>query len=415
MNEQKWESSDCGCWEMLKDKNIVLGVTGGIAAYKAVEVVSRLRKAGAIVHVIMTEEATAFLTPLTFREISQNPVSVSMWEKVTHFNVEHIALATLADLLLIAPATANIIGKAANGIADDMLSTTLMATTAPVVFAPAMNSNMYENKIVQANIRRLKTFGYHFLAPTSGALACGVSGVGRLPETVQIVSAVEAFFSQNTMPLKGMKVLVTAAGTIEPIDPVRYIGNRSSGKMGYAIAQEAARRGADVTLVSGPSALSVDATVRLIKIETAAEMSEIVLREFLTADITVKAAAVADYRAQNIAPQKIKKSDESLTIQLEKNPDILLELGKRKRPGQLLVGFAAETQDLLTHAKEKLEKKNLDLIVANDVGAKDAGFNVDTNIVKLLYRNGVVEELPLMHKDELAKLLWDKILLKYNE
>ena len=401
---------------MLKDKNIVIGVTGGIAAYKAVDVVSRFKKLGAIVHVIMTEEATKFVTPLTFREISGNPVSVSMWSEITNWNVEHIALAKLADLMLVVPATANMIGKVANGIADDMLSTTIMACKSPVFFAPAMNSHMYENKIVQQNILKLKEYGYLFIDPAFGHLACGDQGVGKLPQPETIVDVIHDFFIKAPLPLQGKKVLVTAAGTREPIDPVRYIGNRSSGKMGYAIAKEAANLGAHVTLVSGPSALTIDDnSVNIIRVETAAQMQEVVLREFTTTDITVKAAAVADYRAKTIADNKIKKSEETLTLILEKNPDILMELGKRKKQNQFLVGFAAETQHLVEYAKSKLEKKNLDLIIANDITAKGAGFNSDTNIVKLLDKTGAVEELPIMTKEELAKVLWDKIMLKYQK
>lgn len=398
----------------MKNKNIVLGVTGGIAAYKAVELVSRLKKGGAKTHVIMTEEAAQFVTPLTFREISGNPVAVSMWEKVSHWNVEHIALASLADVMVIAPATANIIGKIAGGIADDMLSTTIMATKAPVVIAPAMNSNMYENPIVQANIKKLKQLQYRFIEPASGMLACGVSGIGRLPEPEQIAGYLEGFF-RSCGVLKGKKILVTAAGTAEPIDPVRYIGNRSSGKMGYAVAAEAAARGASVTLVSGPSSLTAPAGIKVIQVETAAQMLEAVLKESGDADIIVKAAAVADYRAKAVSAHKIKKNEETLTLELEKNPDILLALGKRKKQGQFLVGFAAETQNLLAYAKAKLEKKNLDMIVANDVTAAGAGFNSDTNIVKLLSRDGAVEELPVMAKTELAKVLLDKIMLKYGK
>lgn len=398
---------------MLKNKSIVLGVTAGIAAYKAVEIASRLKKAGADVHVIMTEEATNFVTPLTFREISSNPVSVSMWSEVAHWNVEHIALASMADLILVAPATANIVGKVANGIADDMLSTTIMATKAPVYFAPAMNSNMYQNAIVQKNLTRLTDFGYRIIPPAEGMLACGVSGVGRLPEPECVTRAIFAHFA-DAARLKGKKVLITAAGTIEPIDPVRYIGNRSSGKMGYAIAEEAARRGAEVTLISGPSALSVDGGVRLVNIETAEQMRTAVLDAFADSDIIIKAAAVADYRAKSVASNKIKKSGDALTLVLEKNPDILLELGERKAPHQVLVGFAAETQNLLTYAKEKLQRKNLDMLVANDVTVENAGFNADTNLVKLLYRSGEIEDMPMMRKSELAKVLLDKILLNFK-
>lgn len=394
---------------MLKDKKIVLGVTGGIAAYKVVEVASKLRQAGAEVHVIMTEEAAKFVTPLTFREITGQPVVSDMWAEVTQWNVAHVALATLADLVLIAPATANIIAKAAAGIADDMLSTTLLATKAPVLFAPAMNTNMYENPVTQRNIETLKGLGYKFIEPDSGHLACGVTGVGRLPEPTAIVAAVDDYFVAAG-ELAGKKVLVTAAGTIEPIDPVRFIGNRSSGRMGYAIAAEAKRRGADVVLVSGPSALTPPDGVTVINIETAEQMRQAVLREFADTDITIKAAAVADYRAKTVADNKIKKNDETLVVELEKNPDILKELGSIKKKGQILVGFAAETQNLLKYAKEKLEKKNLDFIVANDVTKPEAGFNVETNLIKILFRDGNIEEFPLLKKSELAKIILDRIV-----
>ena len=392
---------------MLKDKNIVLGITGGIAVYKAVEVVSRLRKGGANVHVIMSRASTEFVTPLTFREISGNPVTVSMWDKVTQWNVEHIALAGLADMLLVVPATANIISKVASGMADDMLTTTLLATKAPVFFSPAMNTNMYENSIVQENLAKLKNRGYHIIDPACGHLACGTDGMGRLPEPETIVQAVMDFFTRQD-ELRGRKVLITAAGTIEPIDPVRYIGNRSSGKMGYAVAHEALSRGAEVVLVSGPSALSADPQIRLIKIETAAQMKEAVLEEFPDSDLVIKAAAVADYRSKDVAANKIKKNDEELVLVLEKNPDILLELGRRKTEHQVLVGFAAETQNLLEYAKAKLTKKNLDFIVANDVTEKGAGFNTDTNLIKLLFRDGKVESLPLQSKQQLAKIILDR-------
>lgn len=394
---------------MLKEKNIVLGVTAGIAAYKAVEIASRLRKAGADVHAVMTEEAVRFVAPLTFREITGHPVAVSMWNEVMEFKVEHISLAALADAVLIAPATANMLGKIACGIADDLLSTTVMATKAPVFLAPAMNCNMYENPIVQGNLARLAKLGYRILPPDEGPLACGVSGKGRLPAPEKIVAALGAHFAAGGA-LAGKRVLVTAAGTVEPIDPVRYIGNRSSGKMGYAIAAEAQRRGAAVTLVSGPSALEAPPGVRLVKVETARQMQDAVLAVFPETDITVKAAAVADYRVQRVAENKIKKSDETLTLVLEKNPDILQELGRRKRADQFLVGFAAETQNLLAYAEEKLRRKNLDMIVANDVSQAGSGFDADTNRVKLLYRDGRREELPCLPKGEVAAALWDRIL-----
>ncbi|TYZ25020.1 bifunctional phosphopantothenoylcysteine decarboxylase/phosphopantothenate--cysteine ligase CoaBC [Selenomonas ruminis] len=400
----------------LAGKKIVLGVTGGIAAYKAVEIVSRLRKAGAEVHVIMTKESTQFVTELTFREISGQPVVSDMWEKVTHFNVEHIALAQLADLMLIAPATANIIAKAAVGIADDMLSTTILATKAPVYMAPAMNTNMYENPITQRNIAELKSRGFHIIEPAAGHLACGTSGKGRLPEPVDIVGIVrEALTSQKltSQTLTGQKILVTAGGTIEPLDPVRYIGNRSTGRMGYAVAAEAARRGADVVLVSGPSALADPVGVRVIRIETARQMREAVLREFPTAAAVIKSAAVADYRPAVVADQKIKKSDEDLTLKFVRNPDILLELGQKKEH-QVLVGFAAETCQVEEYARRKLSKKNLDFIVANDVSEADAGFGVDTNRIKLIDRSGKMTAYPLMSKKELAGIILDHVATVLN-
>ena len=400
----------------LQGKEIVLGVTGGIAAYKAVEIVSRLRKAGANVHVIMTKEATQFVTELTFREISGQPVAVDMWEKVMQFHVEHIALAQLADLMLIAPATANIIAKAAVGIADDMLSTTLLATKAPIYMAPAMNTNMYENPITQRNIAELKARGFHIIEPASGHLACGTSGKGRLPEPADIVRIVsEALTSQNltsqeltSQNLTGQKILVTAGGTIEPLDPVRYIGNRSTGRMGYAIAEEAARRGAEVVLVSGPTVLENPAGVRVIRIETARQMREAVLAEFPTAAAVIKSAAVADYRPETVAGQKIKKSEDDLVLHLVRNPDILYELGQKKEH-QVLVGFAAETCKVEEYARKKLAKKNLDFIVANDVSEADAGFGVETNRIKLIDRSGRMTPYPLMSKKELAGIILDHV------
>ena len=396
--------------KMLKGKKIVLGVTGGIAAYKSVEVASKLRQAGAEVHVIMTKEAKEFVTELTFREITGQPVTSDMWAPITHFNVQHIALAQLADAFLIAPATANIIAKAAVGIGDDMLTTTLLATKAPVFFAPAMNSNMYMNPVVQKNIETLKKAGAHIINPASGHLACGTAGPGRLPEPVELVRAMDDFFKGNES-LRGVKVLVTAAGTVEPIDPVRYIGNRSSGKMGYAIAAEAVSRGADVVLVSGPSALvPPEGLKEFIPVESAREMMDAVLREAEDSRIVIKAAAVADYHAKEVADQKIKKNDKELTLVLEKNPDILFELGKRKKEGQVLVGFAAETQNLIENAKAKVEKKNLDYIVANDVTKPQAGFNSETNLIKLIRRDGSIEEFPLLSKRELAGIILDRVI-----
>ena len=407
---------------MLNGKKIVLGVTGGIAAYKCVDLASRLRKKGAEVHVILTRGAQNFVTETAMREISGNPVITSMWGEIHNYDVEHIALATLADVVLIAPATANVLAKAAAGIADDMLTTTVLATRAPIFFAPAMNSNMYENPVTQQNITTLQQRGWQLIPPASGHLACGTSGIGRMPEPAELAEVLENYFAGagdgksaeagNAFleGLRGLRLLVTAAGTREPIDPVRYIGNRSSGKMGYAIAEAAARLGAEVTLISGPSALQPPAGVEFFGVESAREMRQLVQERFPACDIVIKAAAVADYRVKNVSDQKIKKNEAELTLVLEKNPDILKELGEMKQPHQTLVGFAAETQNLLQYAKGKLEKKNLDMIVANDVSKPQAGFNVDTNLIKLLKRDGSIEELPLMSKKELAYIILDRVM-----
>jgi phosphopantothenoylcysteine decarboxylase/phosphopantothenate--cysteine ligase len=392
---------------VLAGKNVVIGVTGGIAAYKAVEIVSLLRKAGASVHVIMTQASAQFVTPLTFREMSGNPVAVSMWDEPKQWHVAHIALATLADIMVIAPATANIIGKIANGIADDMLSTTVMATQAPILLAPAMNTHMYQNPIVQNNLSKLASLGYYFVDPESGLLACGTEGPGRLAAPGRIVDEIVAVLSSRGI-LKDKKVIVTAGGTREPIDPVRFVGNRSSGKMGYAIAKAAAKMGANVVLISGPVSLPTPQGVRRIDVETAAAMRDAVLSEYDDSNIVIKAAAVADYRPKQAAAHKIKKTGDSLVLELEKNPDILSELGQHKQK-QVLVGFAAETQDLLLHAQEKLTRKNLDMIVANDVTLPGAGFNTDTNIAKLIFRDGHIEDLPLMSKDEVALVILNKV------
>ena len=392
---------------MLKGKNVVVGVAGGIAVYKVVDIVSQLKKQGANVYVIMTQSAANFVTPLTFREISGQPVVVDMWAETTNWNVEHISLASRADLFLLAPATGNIIGKIANGIADDMLTTTVMATTAPVLFVPAMNTNMYLNPIVQNNIDKLTELGYHFTKPESGMLACGVEGIGRLPESKVIMNKVNQLLSPKN-DFAGKKILITAGGTQEAIDPVRYIGNRSSGKMGYALASAAVARGAIVTLISGPTHLAVPPGVKVEYVESASNMREAVLAHYADSDIVIKAAAVADYRPQNTAEHKIKKTGETLQLILEKNPDILLELGQLKDQ-QILVGFAAETQQLVLHAQEKLAKKNLDIIIANDVSVPGVGFNADDNIAKLLYRDGRIDELPKMSKENMAEIILDKI------
>ena len=395
---------------MLKGKKIVLGVTGGIAVYKAVDLVSRLRKQGAEVRVVMTDHAKEFVTPLTFKEISGNKVAVSMWESNQEFNVEHIALANWADIFIVAPATANIIAKMACGIADDLLSTTLLAAQAPIIVCPAMNTGMYNHPATQENLGKLQSRGVTIMPPAVGMLACGVSGPGRLPEPQQIVEFVKDFFAKREGDLRGLKVLVTAAGTREPIDPVRFVGNRSSGKMGYAIAQIAAERGADVLLVTGPSALPIPPNVAYQKVETTGEMLAACLEAYDKADIVIKAAAVADYRPHDVAAQKIKKkTDDALTVVMDKNPDILKELGARKKQ-QILVGFAAETQNLLENAREKIVKKNLDMIVANDVTAAGAGFNADTNIVKFLFPDGRVCSLEQMPKTAVAERLLDTVL-----
>ena len=395
---------------MLKGKKIVLGVTGGIAVYKAVDLVSRLRKQGCEVRVVMTEHAQQFVTPLTFKEISGNQVAVSMWSSNQEFNVEHIALANWADAFVVAPATANIIAKMAYGLADDLLSTTLLAAQAPIVVCPAMNTGMYENAATQENIAKLQGRGITVMPPAVGKLACGTSGAGRLPEPQEIVEFLNAFFAKREGDLRGLKVLVTAAGTREPIDPVRFVGNRSSGKMGYAVAQMAAERGAEVLLISGPSALSIPANVKAIKVETTNEMLEACLESYDKVDIVIKAAAVADYRPRDVAEQKIKKkTDDALTVVMDKNPDILKTLGAKKTH-QVLVGFAAKTQNLLENARDKVVKKNLDMIVANDVTAAGAGFNADTNIVKFLFANGEVRSLEQMPKVDVANCILDEAL-----
>lgn len=393
--------------QALSGRKIVLGVTGGIAAYKAVEIASRLKKAGAEVHVIMTRGAENFVTELTFREISGQPVTTDMWAKVPQYHVEHIALATLADAVLIAPATANVIAKAACGIADDMLTTTLLATKAPVFIAPAMNTNMYENPVTQRNLRELTARGFHLIEPGSGLLACGVTGKGRLPEPQSIVGVLADFFAKGRA-LSGKKVLVTAGGTIEPLDPVRYLGNRSTGRMGYAIAQQAVNRGAEVVLISAPTSLPAPVGVRLVRVETAREMREAVLKEFADSDIVIKAAAVADYRPKVVAANKIKKQEGEFTLVLERNPDILYELGQKKTH-QLLVGFAAETTNVEDYARKKLAKKNLDFIVANDVSEEGAGFGVETNHVKIFARDGRDWDYPLLPKMELGGIILDHV------
>lgn len=390
----------------IRNKHIVVAVSGGIAAYKAVEVVSRLRKQGAEVKVIMTCHATKLVSPITFGEISNNPVAVNMWEEIHNWDVEHIALATWADAFIVVPATANVIGKIANGIADDMLTTTIMATKAPKFICPAMNTVMYENPITQENILKLKSLGYKILNPDNGRLACGTSGPGRLPSPEKIVEWLK-FEILKSDELKGKTVLISAGGTKEAIDPVRYIGNHSSGKMGYCLAQEAAMRGADVILVSAPTNLKTPQGVKRIDIKSALEMQKIMNEKFEVSDIVIMAAAVSDFRVSNSATQKIKKK-ETLTLNLVKNPDILKGLGERKTH-QILVGFAAETNDVIAYAKAKLESKNLDMIVANDVSRKDSGFNVDTNTISVITRDGEVKNFESMSKTDASYSIFEEI------
>ncbi|WP_273419157.1 bifunctional phosphopantothenoylcysteine decarboxylase/phosphopantothenate--cysteine ligase CoaBC [Veillonella caviae] len=393
----------------MRGKHIIVGVSAGIAAYKAIEVVSRLRKAGAEVKVVMTKNATHIATPLTFGEISNHPVAIDMWEEIHDWNVEHIALATWADAYIVVPATANVIGKINAGIADDMLTTTIMATSAPKFLCPAMNTEMYNNPIVQRNLADLRSLGYHIMEPEVGWLACGVTGPGRLPSPESIVQWLTEQLSslENKHLLDGKTVIVTAGGTQEYIDPVRYIGNRSSGKMGYAIAGEAARQGARVILVSAPTSLSVPANVELVAVDSAQSMKEAVDRLYDSVDIVIMAAAVSDFRVANKAEQKIKKM-ESMTLELVKNPDILQSLGERKTH-QLLVGFAAETEHVVEYGQDKVKRKYLDMLVANDVSKENAGFNVDTNEGYFLYPNREPKVMQNMKKSELARHIIEEI------
>lgn len=391
---------------MLKERNIVLGVTGGIAAYKAAELVRELVRAGTKVHVVMTQSAQAFITPLTFQTLSGNPVITELFSLIEESEIGHIALADKAEVLVIAPATANMIGKIAGGIADDMLTTIVMATKAPVLLAPAMNVHMWENPGCQENIQKLRSRGFHFIDPEPGELACGYEGKGRLAEVSAIVEEIRAILSPQDFARE--TVLITAGPTEESIDPVRFITNRSSGKMGFAMAHAALRRGAEVILISGPTALPPPPKVKFIGVRSTAQMREAVLTNLKNASILLMAAAVSDYRPRQAAAGKIKKSQAEMVLALERNPDILAEAGRQK-DHRILVGFAAETENLLRNARSKLKEKNLDLIVANDVTLPGAGFEVDTNIVKFLDRSRKVEELPLMTKEELADRILDRV------
>lgn len=394
-------------------KCVVIGVTGGIAVYKALDVISALRKKDIEVHVIMTESASKFVNPLTFQSISQNMVVTDMFAEPKAWEIQHISLAQKADLMLIAPATANVIGKISNGIADDMLSTTVMATKAKVLIAPAMNTNMYQNQIVQNNISKLKDFGYKFIEPASGRLACGDIGIGKLADVNTIVERVieELEDKDKEQDLLGKKVLVSAGPTIAPIDPVRYITNRSTGKMGYAIAKEARDRGAEVILVSGPTNLEPPKNVKIINIKTNEEMKKEILQNFKWADIVIKSAAVADYKPKEYSKEKIKKGEGDLNICLTRDNDILKFLGEIKTH-QVLVGFAAESNNVLENAERKLKNKNLDFIVANDITSSDTGFGSEDNKVVILSKNNEKLELEKMSKKEVASNIFDMILEK---
>ncbi|MEI4802671.1 bifunctional phosphopantothenoylcysteine decarboxylase/phosphopantothenate--cysteine ligase CoaBC [Bacillus sp. NPDC077411] len=386
---------------MLKGKKILLCVTGGIAVFKAAALTSKLTQAGALVKVMMSESAMKFVTPLTFQALSRHDVYTDTFDEKDSAVIAHIDLADWADIVLVAPATANIIGKFANGLADDMVSTTLLATTAPVWIAPAMNVHMYENPVVQKNMQTLKQLGYTFIEPGEGFLACGYVAKGRLEEPENIVSMLEMHFSQEK-PLQGKRILVTAGPTREKIDPVRFMTNFSSGKMGYALAEVAASLGAEVILISGPTALTPPANVTTIQVQSAQDMLEEVLHHYANMNVVIKTAAVADYRPKFVYDEKMKKKSGDTVIELERTTDILKTLGEKKEH-QLLIGFAAETTNVEEYATKKLREKNADMIVANDVKAEGAGFGTDTNIVTMYKRNGAVVELPLLTKLEVAR------------
>ncbi len=390
---------------MLNGKNILIGISGGIACYKVCDVVSRLKKLNSDVDVIMTKSAVEFVSPLTFQTLSQNFVYVDMFKEPKTFEVEHISLAKKADIVLIAPATGNIIGKIASGIADDMLTTVIMATRAKVIFAPAMNTNMYTNPIVQDNIKKLSEMGYEFIKPGKGRLACGDYGEGKMAEPEIIVDYILNSFHKDD--LKDKKIVITAGPTIEPLDPVRYMTNFSSGKMGYALAEEAKKRGGEVVLITGPVNLTPPYGVEIIKINTTIEMLNAVEKNFGDCDILIKAAAPLDYRPETVSKDKIKKNGESLQLKFVPNPDIAAYFGKLKK-NQIIVGFAAETNNVIEYAKGKLKKKNFDFIVVNDISKDGAGFRTDTNIVSIIDNKDVVDNYPLMEKRKLAGIILDK-------
>jgi len=390
---------------MLANKTIVLGITGSIAAYKAADVASKLTQAGARVEVIMTESATKFIAPLTLRSITRRPVVTDMFEPAAEFKIGHIALAEAADVVTIAPATANIIAKLAAGIADDMLSCTVLATKAPVILAPSMNVNMFQNSITQDNLAKLKARGFIIVDPAYGRLASGKTGVGRLADTETITGTIQQVLGRSG-DLAGKRIVVTAGGTQEPIDPVRHIGNRSSGKMGYAIAEAARDRGAEVKLITAPTFLPEPAGIEVVSVKTATEMKEAVAKAVAQANALIMAAAVADYQPKSVSEAKIKKDSPSLTLELIRTPDILTEV----KGSFLKIGFAAESEDVVVNAKQKLEKKQLDIIVANDITDAASGFAVDTNKVTLIDRDGKVESLPLLTKREVADRILDKVV-----
>lgn len=393
----------------MEAKTVVLGVTGGIAAYKSAELVSRLRKRGYTVHVIETKNATEFVTPLTFSTMSGQPCIVDTFERPETWNVKHVSLAQAADLFVIAPATANVLAKIACGIADDMLTTTVLATKAPILVAPAMNTGMWTAEATQENMQKLIRRGIHVIGPEGGRLACGDNGAGRMSEPYQIEEEIVRIL-ECPKDLRGLRVLVTAGATREHLDPVRFISNESSGRMGFALAEAAMERGGEVTLVHGITSVPMPVCTNSISVESTQQLYDAVTSECLSADIVIQAAAPCDYRFEEIFPQKMKKQDgEAIVLRMVENPDIAAEVGRRKHSGQTLVGFAAETEKLTDHAMKKLEKKNLDLIVANDVTQPGAGFNTDTNIVTLITRDQL-EPIPMMSKKELAFVILDKII-----
>lgn len=398
---------------MLKGKTILLGVTGSIAAYKIAILASSLKKLGADVHVLMTENATNFINPITFESLTGNKCLVDTFDRNFQFQVEHVSIAKRADAVMIAPASANVIGKIAHGIADDMLTTTVMACKCHVMISPAMNTNMYTNPIVQDNIKTLRKYGYEIIEPASGYLACGDTGAGKMPEPETLLSYIirECAMEKD---MKGLKVLVTAGPTQEAIDPVRYITNHSSGKMGYALAKMAMLRGADVTLVSGQVAIAPPPFVKVVSIKSAKEMFDALISVSDKQDVIIKAAAVADYRPKEISDEKMKKKDDQMSIELERTDDILKYLGEHKVPGQFLCGFSMETQNMISNSRVKLEKKNLDMIAANNLKVAGAGFKGDTNVITLITQDEEVS-LDLMSKEEAAGKILDKILLLREE